>query len=145
MRSSTSGSCGGGPDRRVASARVAARIAFSVPITVTCGNVISRAAQPARRAREVVAVAVLDVGAQGAHRVDVQVDRPPSDPVAAGVADDHPAEARQERPQQDEAGAHLGGGLEGHEQPVDVARRDLVGVGRGMVDDDAEVARASRP
>ena len=55
------------------------------------------AAQPAGRPGEVVAVAVLDVGAQGAHRVDVQVDRPPADAVAAGVADDDAAEARQQR------------------------------------------------
>ena len=103
------------------------------------------AAQPAGRAREVVAVAVVDVGAQGAHRVDVQVDRPAADAVAAGVADDHPPEARQQRPEQDEAGAHLGRGLERHEEPVDVARGDLVGVRRGMVDDDAEVAQHARP
>ena len=45
----------------------------------------------------------------------------------------------EERPQEHEAGAHLGRGLERHEQPVDVARGDLVDVRRGMVDDDAEV------
>ena len=87
-----------------------------------------RAAQPARRRREVVAVAVVDLGAERAHRLDVQVDRPPADPVAARVADDDPAEPRQERAEQDEAGAHLGGGLERHEQPLDVARGDLVDV-----------------
>ena len=52
------------------------------------------AAQPARRCDEVVAVAVLDVRAQGAHRVDVEVDRPAADAVAARVADDHAAETR---------------------------------------------------
>ena len=45
-----------------------------------------RATQPAGRAREVVAVAVLDVRAHGAHRIDVQVDRAANDPVAARVA-----------------------------------------------------------
>ena len=100
-----------------------------------------RAAQPAGRAREVVAVAVLDVGAHGAHRVDVQVDRAAADPVAARVAHDHAAEARQQRPEQDEAGAHLGRGLERHEEPLDVARGDLVRVRRRVIDDDAEVAQ----
>ena len=50
----------------------------------------------------------------------------PADPVAARVADDDPPEPGQERAEQDEAGAHLGGGLERHEQPLDVARGDLV-------------------
>ena len=127
--------------RVVPSARVAARIAFSVPITVTVGKVTSAPRSRPGRAREVVAVAVLDVGAQGAHRVDVEVDRPPADPIAAGVADDDPPEARQERPEQDEAGAHLGRRLERHEEPVHVARGDLVDVRRGMVDDDAQVAQ----
>jgi hypothetical protein len=70
----------------------------------------------------------------------VEVDRTPPDPVAAGVADDHLAEAGQERTQEHEAGAHLGGRLEGHEEPVHVAGRDLVGVRLGMVDHDPEVA-----
>ena len=47
------------------------------------------ATEPARSLREVVAIAVLDLGAQRPHRVDVQVDRAPADPVAARVADDH--------------------------------------------------------
>ena len=89
------------------------------------------AAEPARRLGVVVAVAVVDLRAQGPHRVDVQVDRPPADPVAARVADDDPAEPREQRAQQDERGAHLGGGLERDEQPVHVARGDLVDAGRG--------------
>jgi hypothetical protein len=56
------------------------------------------AAEAARRGREVVAVAVGDVGAERAHCLDVKIHRPPPDPVAAGVADDHPAEPAQERP-----------------------------------------------
>ena len=145
MRSSTSGSWAAGRMVVWPSASVAASIAFSVPMTVTNGKRDLGAAQPARRLGEVVAVAVVDLGAQRAHRVDVQVDRPPADPVAARVADDDPAEARQERAEQDERGAHLGRRLERHEQPVDVARGDLVDVRRRMVDDDAEVAAASRP
>ena len=112
MRSSTSGSCAAGRMVVWPSASVAASIAFSVPMTDTNGKRDLGAAQPAGRRREVVAVAVLDRGAERAHRVDVQVDRPAADPVAARVADDHPAEAGQERAEQDEAGAHLGRGLE---------------------------------
>ena len=116
-----------------------------MPITVTAGKPTSvPRSRPGERG-EVVAVAVLDVGAQGAHRIDVQVDRPTADPVAARVADDDPAEAGQQRPEQDEAGAHLGRRLERHEQPVDVARRDLVGVGCRVVHDDAQVAQRLRP
>ena len=86
------------------------------------------AAQPARGGREVVAVPVVDRCTERAHRLDVEVDRPPADPVAARVADDDPAEPRQERPEQHEARAHLGGRLERDEQPLDVARGDLVDV-----------------
>ena len=99
------------------------------------------AAQPAGSGREVVAVAVLDRGAERAHRLDVEVDRPPADPVAARVADDDPPEAGQERPEQDEAGAHPGGRLERDEQPLDVARGDLVDVVGRVVHDDPEVAQ----
>ena len=123
------------------SARVAASIAFSVPITDTNGKRISAAAQPAGRRREVVAVAVLDRGAQRAHRLDVEVDRPPADPVAARVADDDPPEPGQQRPEEHEAGAHPGGRLERDEQPLDVARGDLVDVVGRVVDDDPEVAQ----
>jgi hypothetical protein len=97
-------------------------------------------AEAAGRRGEVVAVAVVDLGAERPHRVDVEVHRPPSDAVAAGVADDHPAEPGEERPQEHEAGPHLRGRLERHEQPLDVARGDLVDVRLGVVDDDAEVA-----
>ena len=48
---------------------------------------------------------------------------------------------RQQRPEQHEAGAHLGRRLERHEQPLDVARGDLVDVVGRVVDDDAEVAQ----
>ena len=100
-----------------------------------------RAAEPSRCGREEVAVAVVDLGAQRAHGVDVQIDRSPPDPIAAGVADDDPAEPGEEWPEQYEAGPHLGRGLERHEQPFDVTRRDLVGVRRRVVDDDTEIAQ----
>ena len=141
MRSSTSGSWAAGRMTVWPSARTAASIAFSVPMTETNGKSDLRAAQPAGRPGEVVAVPILDLSTQRAHRVDVEVHRPPADPVAAGVADDDPAEAGEERPEEDEAGPHLGRRLEGHEQPLDVARGDLVDVRARVVDDDAEVAQ----
>ena len=73
--------------------------------------------------------------------MSVPRSRPAADAVAAGVAHDHPPEARQERPQQDEAGAHLGRGLERHEKPLHIARGDLVGVRRGVVDDHSQVSQ----
>jgi len=99
-----------------------------------------RSAKAARRRREVIAVAVLDRRSERPHRLDVKVDRTPPDPVAARVADDHPAEPAQQRTEQHERRPHLGRRLERDEQPVDVARRDLVDVRLGVVDDDAEVA-----
>ncbi len=48
MRSSTSGSCAAGRMTVLPWARVAASIAFSVPITVTCGKRISAPLEPAR-------------------------------------------------------------------------------------------------
>ena len=86
------------------------------------------ATQPTGRLREVVAVAIADGGAERLHRVDVQVHRTPADAIAPGIADDDAAESRQQRAEEDEAGAHLGGRLERHEEPVDVAGRDLVDV-----------------
>ncbi len=96
-------------------------------------------AQPPGRLREVVAVAVVDLGAERPHRLDVEVHRSPADPVAARVADDDLAEPREQRPEQDEARAHPRGGFQRHEQPVDVARGDLVDVRAGMVHDDPQL------
>ena len=96
-------------------------------------------AQPAGGLREVVAVAVLDLGAQGPHRVDVQVHGPAADPVPAGVADDDAPETCQQRAEQDEAGPHLGRRLEGHEQPLGVAAGNFVDVGFRMIDGHADV------
>ena len=108
-------------------------------MTVTCGKVTTPPRSRPGRLGVVVAVAVVDLGAQGPHGVHVQVHRPPPDPVAARVADDHPPEPREERAQEDERGAHLGGGLERDEQPVHVARGDLVDAVRRVVHHDAEV------
>ena len=69
----------------------------------------------------------------------MQVHRPAPDAVATRVADDHPAETCQQRAEEHERGAHLGGRLERHELPFDVARRDLVGVLLGMIDHDPEL------
>ena len=70
----------------------------------------------------------------------MEVHRPAPDPIAARVADDHAPEPRQQRAQEDEAGPHLRCRFERHEEPVHVAGRDLVDVGRRMVHDHAEVA-----
>ena len=70
----------------------------------------------------------------------MEVDRAPPNAIAAGVADDDAAEPGEERPQEHEAGAHLGCRLEWHEQPLDVAGGDLVVVFAGVVDHDADVA-----
>src|SRR4051794_30669067 len=66
------------------------------------------AAYAPRGGREVVAVPVVDRGAERPHRLDMKVDRPTADPVTARVADDHPAEPRQERSEKHEARPHLG-------------------------------------
>ena len=44
--------------------------------------------KPPRRLGEVVAVAIDDLGTQGTHGIDMQIDGPPSDTVATRVADD---------------------------------------------------------
>src|SRR4029078_9664250 len=58
-----------------------------------------------------------------------------------GLADDHLTKPGEERSQQDEAGAHLGGGLERDEQPLDVARGDFVDVVRWVFYDNAKIAQ----
>src|SRR6476659_5579634 len=65
----------------------------------------------------------------------------PSAGVAARVADDDPPEACQQRPEEHEAGAHPGSRLERDEEPLDVARGDLVDVVGRVIDDDTEVAQ----
>src|SRR5450759_2471628 len=84
------------------------------------------ATKPAGGLGEVVAVAVVDLGSESPHGVNVKVDRPPADTVAAGVADDHAAEPGKQGPEQDEAGPHLGRGLERDEGPLGVAGGNLV-------------------
>ena len=125
IRSSTSGSRGGVLDHRRAARQGGGqhRVLGAHHRHVREGD--PRAAQPAGRLGEVVAVLVLDLGPEGPHRLDMQVDRPPPDPVAAGVADDHAPEAGQERAEQDERGAHLHRRLERHEEPVGGRGRDL--------------------
>ena len=95
IRSSTSGSWAAFSMTVVPSARVAASMAFSVPMTVTYGKVIV-APRSRSGAREVVAVAVLDLRAERVHGLDVEVNRAATDPVAAGVADDHSTVAGQD-------------------------------------------------
>ena len=97
--------------------------------------------QSARRLGEVIAVAILDGGAERLHGMDVQVYRTTTDAVATGVADDDLADARQQGTQQDEAGTHASGGLERHEVPVDVAGTDFVGVGLRVVYNHTEIAQ----
>ena len=141
MRSSTSGSSAALSITVVPRARVAARIAFSVPITDTVGKRDVRAAQSVLRRRgEVVAVAVDD---RGAHRLQgrhVEVDGPSTDPIPAGVRQDDAAEPRQHRAEQDEAGAHLQRGLERHERPLRALGLEDEGVAVGPADVDADVA-----
>src|SRR3546814_20150366 len=54
---------------------------------------------------------------EGLHRGDVEVDRPATNPVSVGVADDDPTVARQEWPEEDERGPHLHRRLARDEQP----------------------------
>ena len=95
---------------------------------------------PLRSVREVVAVLVLDLGAHGGHRLDVQVHGPPSYPVTTGIADDHAPESAQQRPEQDEGGAHLHGRLQRHEEPLGGRGPDLEGVVIGPLHLEADVA-----
>src|SRR3990172_8412484 len=80
-------------------------------------------------------------GSRAAGRVTVF----PPPRVGAGIAfwfaHDPPAKARQERSEQNEAGAHLRRGLERHEEPLDIACGHLISVRRRVVDDHSEVAQ----
>ena len=89
---------------------------------------------------EVVAVLVLDLRAHGGHGLHVEVHRPPPDAVAAGVRDDHPPEAGQQRAEEDERCAHLHGRLERDEEPLRVAGAELKGVGVRVADVESDVA-----
>ena len=61
---------------------------FSVPVDARLGQAQVGAAQAARRPRVVVAPLVVDLGAQRAQGIDVDVDRPSADAVAARIGDD---------------------------------------------------------
>ena len=98
------------------------------------------AAQPVGRGRGVVvAVAVLDRGAQLLERGDVEVDRPAADAVTARVRKDDASEAREHRPEEDEAGAHALRGLERHERPIRVDGGQLERIPVGAPDVEADV------
>src|SRR3546814_2929039 len=63
---------------------------------------------------------MLDLGAEGFERLQVQVDRPVADRAAAGQADRRLARARQQRAEDEERRAHLA---------HDVIGRDVRGQG----------------
>ena len=88
------------------------------------GQAHVRAAQPAWRARVVVAPLVVDLGAECAQGVDVDVDRPPADAVAARVGDDDLAAPAEHRPEQHERRAQPFGRFERDEVPVELAGVD---------------------
>ena len=82
----------------------AAMTAFSVAITLASSRKIGRAAKAGRRAH-LVAPADLDRRAEPLERVDVRVEPPPADHVAARRRHARTAEAREQRPREQERGA----------------------------------------
>ena len=81
----------------------AAMTAFSVAITLASSRKIARAAEAV--GAHVVAAVELDLGAELCKRVDVRVEPAAADHVAAGRRHDGAAEAREQRPGEQERGA----------------------------------------
>ena len=91
--------------------------------------------------RKVVAVAIVDLGAEGAHGVNVQVYGATTDAITTGVANDHAAKARQERSQEHEAGAHLRRRLKRHKEPFGVGCLQDHRLGSWSLDGHADVTQ----
>ncbi len=104
-RSTTSGSRAAFSMTVSPSASVAAIIRFSVPVTVTVSST-RRAPLQALGAGADVAALDVDVGAHGLQPGDVDVHRTRADGAAAGQRDVGAPEARHQRPQHQDRGAH---------------------------------------
>ena len=78
--------------------------AFSVPMTDGSSMKKSHACSPPSGAREADVAAVLDRGAEGAEGVEVRVEPPAADHVAARRRQQRLAEAREQRPGDEEGG-----------------------------------------
>ena len=89
---------------------------------------------------KVVAVAIINLGAERAHGINVQVHGATADTVAAWIANDHAAEPGQEWAEEHEASAHLGGGFERHEEPFGIRRLQAHRFGGWSLNRDADVA-----
>ena len=90
---------------------------------------------------KVVAIAVINLGTERAHGVNVQVHGATTNAVTTRVANDDATEARQKWTEQHEAGAHLGGSFERHEEPFGVGRLQAHRFGGWSLNGDADVAQ----
>ena len=122
---------------RVGPGQSAAAInAFSVPITEGSSMKISQAQQPGRRG-ELDPAAAVDPGAEVLEGVEVGVEAATADEVAAGRRHLRLAEARQQRPGEQERGADLPRELLVHRAAGDAApaqRRTLLSADPGDLD-----------
>src|SRR5205823_9883056 len=73
----------------------------------------------------VVPPLVVDLGAQRAQRIDVHVDRPSADAIAARVGYDDFAATPEHWPQQHKRSPQALGGLQRNELPIQLPRVDL--------------------
>ena len=83
------------------------------------------AAQPAAALRKVIAIAIVNLCAERAHCIYMEIDGASSNPIAARIADDDATESREEWAEQHEARAHLSRRLERNEEPLHVARSEI--------------------
>ena len=123
-RSTTSGSRAAFSITVSPSASAAAIIRFSVPVTVTVSSTRRAPLQPLGACADVAAFDV-DVRAHGLQAGDVDIHRPRADRAAAGQRHVGAAEARQQRAQHQDRGAHGLDQLVGREILADRARIDL--------------------
>ena len=90
--------------------------------------------------RKVVAVAVINLGAEGAHSVNMKVHRATANAIAAWVANDHATEPGKEWTKEHEAGAHLCCRFKWNEEPFGVRRLQAHRFGGWSLNGDADVA-----
>ena len=83
------------------------------------------AAQPAATLRKVVAISIVNLCAERAHCINMEIDGASSNSIATRIADDDATESRKKWTEQHEARAHLGRRLQRNEEPLHVARSEI--------------------
>ena len=83
------------------------------------------AAQSTAALCKVVAITIINLCAERAHCIYMEIDGASSNPIAARITDDYATESCEEWTEQHEARAHLGRRFQRNEEPLHVTRSEI--------------------